>query len=164
VSAFTYDHELRTTVEPAPFTSCLEAVIGALDYSTSSEAKTQVLLPLEYVPGRRQLRLYLPRPAFGNSIDKAEIQSVIRHNRSAVASCYEKELQDNTELEGRIKVKFTIAPDGTVSHTKVHHSTLESSTVEQCVLDEIATWKFTAPPRSHDVVVNYPFNFSKIDE
>ncbi|MFP4596875.1 MAG: AgmX/PglI C-terminal domain-containing protein [Persicimonas sp.] len=101
------------------------------------------------------------KPAVTGSLDKEIIQRVIRKHRREVAYCYEKELQKNKSLKGRIKVKFTISPTGDVVSAVVSNSTMNDQTVESCVTSKIQRWVFPEPKGGGMVVVNYPFNFSR---
>jgi pSer/pThr/pTyr-binding forkhead associated (FHA) protein len=101
------------------------------------------------------------RPVVTGSLDKEIIRRVIRKHRREIAFCYEKELQKNKNLAGRIKVKFTISGTGDVIAAMVRSSTLKNRAVESCVTSKIRRWVFPEPKGGGIVVVNYPFNFSR---
>ncbi len=101
------------------------------------------------------------KPLVTGSLDKEIIRRVIRKHRREIAFCYEKELQKNKNLAGRIKVKFTISGTGNVIAALVRSSTMHNRTVESCVTSKIRRWVFPEPKGGGIVVVNYPFNFSR---
>ena len=94
------------------------------------------------------------------SLDKSLIKKVIDQNKNKIIYCYEKELQKNPNLGGKLNIKFTIATDGSVSHVKVDKSTLASPVVGQCIAKRFKDFKFAKPTGNGIVVVRYPFVFS----
>lgn len=100
------------------------------------------------------------RPTVEGSLDREIIARVIRQHRNEIKFCYEKELQKNKKLAGRITVSFTIAASGSVIIAKVKSSTIKNASVENCVTGKIRRWVFPAPKGGGIVKVNYPFNFS----
>ncbi len=64
---------------------------------------------------------------------------VVTHNKS-IQYCYERQLKRNPNLKGKISVRFTIAPDGTVSNVELISSTLNNQAVERCVVSRIRRW------------------------
>jgi TonB family protein len=92
------------------------------------------------------------------SLDREVIQRVIRTQLGPVRRCYERAVAASPTLEGRIDVAFTIALDGSVHGAAIEHSTIASSTMEDCVLDAIRTWTFPRPA-DRVVRVRYPFRF-----
>jgi TonB family protein len=104
---------------------------------------------------------FVGNPGTVGWLDRDDIHRVIREHRSEVTFCYEKELQKDTDLAGRVKVRFNITKTGDISTAQVTESSLDNETVEDCVTDSIRGWKFPKPKGNGGVIVNYPFNFSK---
>jgi TonB family protein len=100
------------------------------------------------------------RPDVDGSLDKEIIRKVVRQHRREVKYCYEKELQKNEGLKGRVVVQFTISPSGGVVAALITESTLGNTNVERCMQNKIRRWTFPAPKGGGVVKVNYPFNFS----
>lgn len=99
-------------------------------------------------------------PEVRGQLDRDIIQRVIREHRREIRACYEGELQRDTSLEGRVLVGFVISPDGAVAGARITESSLNNSTVEDCVARRVRQWRFPEPRGGGTVNVNYPFVFS----
>ncbi|MBX7149664.1 AgmX/PglI C-terminal domain-containing protein [bacterium] len=88
------------------------------------------------------------------------IDAVIKLKMSQIKYCYQRELQNDPSLAGKVVVQFTIKADGTVdaSSVKIHTTTLNSPAVEKAILDRFKLMTF--PESSGVTVVKYPFIFS----
>ncbi len=92
-------------------------------------------------------------------LDREEIANYIRTQLGQILYCYERQLSANKELFGKVSVKFTINGIGKVETQIVSDTTLKNTTVEGCMLNKIASWKFPAPRGGTKVIVTYPFLF-----
>ncbi len=92
-------------------------------------------------------------------LDREEIASYIRTQLGQILYCYERQLSANKDLFGKVSVKFTINGTGKVDTQIVNDTTLKNTTVEGCMLNKIASWKFPAPRGGTKVIVTYPFLF-----
>ena len=99
-------------------------------------------------------------PVILGSLDRSLIEAVIKRRLNALRHCYERELQKDPGLEGRVVMKFSIAPDGTVSKAEVKQSSLGSDAVEQCIVGQFRRLTFPKPQGGGLVVVSYPFHFT----
>ncbi|MES2769035.1 MAG: AgmX/PglI C-terminal domain-containing protein [Bdellovibrionota bacterium] len=97
---------------------------------------------------------------FSGSIDREAIRRVIRENQRQITACYEKTLNKNPNLYGKVILEWVIVGNGRVSSARVSSSTLKNSEVEQCILSRLRTWKFPEPPPDQEAVVSYPFLFN----
>jgi len=87
------------------------------------------------------------------------IRRVIRGQSQRVKQCYEQSLKrDGPGVQGKLVVKFTIAPDGSVSAAKADPGL--SSTLDACVVGAIRGATFPAPPNGQPSRVSYPFIFT----
>lgn len=102
-------------------------------------------------------------PEVRGALEKEIVRRVVRHHRREIKYCYEKELADDSDLEGRVDVQFTISPEGDVVAAVISKSTLGSQSVETCLTDKIKQWTFPEPKGDGIVKVNYPFEFSTAD-
>ena len=93
------------------------------------------------------------------ALDKQIIRRVINKNRQAIKYCYDKELQKKKDLEGKIVVKFVIAPNGSVVSSSIRESTMGNAAVEDCIAERVKRFKFPAPKGGGIVEVSYPFIF-----
>lgn len=98
-------------------------------------------------------------PIVQGSLDRETIRRVIRRHRAEYRYCYERELNRKRDLNGKIKVKFTIAGNGSVIASTVVESTMKNASVENCLAGKIKRWVFPAPKGGGIVVVTYPFIF-----
>lgn len=117
---------------------------GAADLGDKKQKKAQV------VPQRPDVR---------GSLDKEIIRKVVRQHRREIKYCYEQQLQKNPQLKGRVKMEFTISPQGSVIAATPVESTLGNTAVETCMSNKIRHWSFPAPKGGGIVKVKYPFNF-----
>lgn len=90
-------------------------------------------------------------------LDKDQIAAVIQRHLGEVIYCYEKGLQVQPGLSGRVGVAFNINGGGRVSTSRVDQSSLGSKSVESCILGKLNSWKFPKPVGGVNVKVNYPF-------
>ncbi len=69
-----------------------------------------------------------------------KVSEVINRHNSSIQYCYQRELKQNSELKGKLVVRFTVTPDGKVKDVKVISSTLNNFSVERCVVSRIKRW------------------------
>lgn len=98
--------------------------------------------------------------SFSGSIDREAIRRVIRENQRQIQACYEKTLNKNPNLYGKVILEWVIVGNGRVSSARVSSSSLKNSEVEQCILSRLKTWKFPEPPPDQEAVVSFPFLFN----
>lgn len=93
-------------------------------------------------------------------LSKEIIRRVVRQHRREIRYCYEKELQANPTLEGRVVVDFSISPGGDVVSAVIGESTLNNAAVEQCMQAKIRQWTFPLENGKRLYEITYPFNFT----
>lgn len=93
-------------------------------------------------------------------LPKAVIKAYIATKMGAIKACYQKGLQTNPDLSGKIKVKFLIQPNGAVNPAKVEDSSIGNDGVENCVLNNVKAWKFPQAKGGGVTTVVYPFVFA----
>jgi outer membrane biosynthesis protein TonB len=94
------------------------------------------------------------------ALDKSLIDRVVKSHLAQIRFCYEKELNKNPKLFGKIIVKFVIAKNGSVSSATTKASTMKNPIVEQCVNKRFLRMKFPSPKGGGIVIVSYPFVFN----
>lgn len=94
------------------------------------------------------------------SLSAEVIRRVVRRHMNEVRFCYEQELNQRPDLEGRVAVAFIISPTGSVQSASVAESTLGNDRVEGCIATAVRRWGFPAPDGGGIVVVTYPFMLS----
>ncbi|WP_413560979.1 AgmX/PglI C-terminal domain-containing protein [Bdellovibrio sp. HCB209] len=92
-------------------------------------------------------------------LDREVIAQYIKSKLGQILYCYERQLSANPDLFGKVAVKFTIGGSGQVEQQLIGDTTLKNSTVEGCILNRVAGWKFPAPQGGTRVLVTYPFLF-----
>ena len=118
-------------------------------------------------PAAPSMHLHTLRPALVvmagarvmGSVDKQIIRRVVRQRRNQIKYCYEKELQRDPGLRGKVVITFTFGASGKVLSARVRSSTLGSPVAEACIARAIRGWDFPRVPGGHDVEVSYPFVF-----
>ncbi len=92
-------------------------------------------------------------------LDREIIAQYIKSQLGQILYCYERQLSAQPELYGKVAIKFTIDGHGGVETQRIGDSTLKNATVEGCILQRVAKWKFPAPKEGTKVLVTYPFLF-----
>ena len=87
------------------------------------------------------------------------IQRIVRQNDGRYRFCFQRALQANPNLEGRVTVKFLISRDGSVGFAADGGSDIPDVGVRQCVVSAFTSLSFPAPD-SGVVTVVYPITFS----
>ncbi len=99
--------------------------------------------------------------AVTGSLSKEVIRRVVNQHKAEIKFCYERELNKQPDLEGRVVVAFVISPSGAVMSAQVSDSTLRNAGVESCLAGKVKTWSFPSPDGGGVVSVSYPFVFSQ---
>lgn len=100
---------------------------------------------------------------YEGGLSREEIQRVISRVMSQIKYCYEKELNKDPNLEGKLVMFWLISGSGDVQTTSASQNTFSGASgppIEQCVQRIIQRLKFPAPKGGGVVNVTYPFVFS----
>lgn len=100
-------------------------------------------------------------PKTGDFCDRNDIRRVVSAKADAIKYCYERRLQQQPELAGKVMAQWKIGLDGTVSDASVAQSTLGDRSVESCIARTIGRMRFEKPDGGI-CVIHYPFVFSGI--
>ena len=74
-----------------------------------------------------------------------EVIRVVQSHTRALQDCYKQELRYDPTIKGKVLVRFTIDPDGTVVGASIISSTLNSPRMEECILNRIKRWRNFSP-------------------
>ena len=96
-------------------------------------------------------------------LDKDQIAAVINRHIGEVIYCYEKGLQVQSGLSGRVGIRWVIGGNGSVNSAAVESSSLGNSQVEGCIVNHLRTWKFPKPIGGVNVKVSYPFVLKRVN-
>lgn len=102
----------------------------------------------------------LPADADPDALDINEIRISVQKQMSRIRQCYQRELQRQPDLSGRVTVWFLIAADGRVDRARLRESTMNNILVEDCIVDEVKAMTFSKPQAGKSVPVSFPFNFT----
>jgi hypothetical protein len=130
--------------------------VGAID-TGSGHAQRASIGRREQSERRPRVTTVVPRDV-GNYCSRENIQRVVSQHNRGVRSCYERELQNDPNLSGRITASWTIGLDGRVISAVVTESTMNSRNVESCMLGELRRMRFDAPDGGQ-CVVSFPYTF-----
>ncbi len=76
----------------------------------------------------------------GSGRSQDEVAAIVARHTGAIQSCYQSELRRSPNLQGKLVVRFVIAPQGMVESVTVVSSTLNNESVEKCVVNRIRRW------------------------
>lgn len=97
-----------------------------------------------------------------SGLDRDQIIAVINRHRGQIVYCYEKGLQAQPDIGGRVSVSFVIGPSGRVTKANVAQSSVGSRTVENCIVSRMKSWQFPQPVGRVHVDVLYPFELMRV--
>ena len=95
-----------------------------------------------------------------SGMDKDDIRTVVRAHIEDVRTCYNRGLNHDGELKGRVDVHFMIGRKGIVSEASVPSRSLPGAVgryVEICITAAVKRWVFPMPPGGGNAIVTYPF-------
>jgi hypothetical protein len=101
-------------------------------------------------------------PIVIGQLDKAVVHAVVQRHLNNIRYCYQRELQRDPSMSGKVTVKFVIAGDGSVSSAETKSTTLHNSAVESCINGRFMRMEFPSPKKNGVVVVTYPFLFAPV--
>ena len=89
--------------------------------------------------------------------DKRDLARTLSRRSGAIRFCYNRRLQANHELKGRVVVRMTVGASGRVVSASASGS-MPDSKVTKCVLKEMRKLKFR-PPEGGQCVIRKAFTF-----
>ena len=90
-----------------------------------------------------------------------DLRVLIMAHRDEARACYDNALAAHPGIEGDVKMKFTIDPEGNVSEIGLdpQGSTILEPSVASCIGDVIKKIKFAKSAKGFETHGHYPFNF-----
>ncbi len=95
----------------------------------------------------------------GPSRTDEEIQIVFDRYKSALYRIYNRELRNNPTLQGKIVLRLTIEPDGSVSKCKIESSDMDSPGLEAKIVARVLKFNFGKKDGVPAVTILYPIDF-----
>ena len=92
-------------------------------------------------------------------IDELKLSHWLQGRKSAIQSCYERELKRTPTLQGRLVIRFAIDNRGHIGGVGFDDDTLRNSQVQLCISALMRAWVLPFNPQD-DVPVSLPFIFS----
>jgi outer membrane biosynthesis protein TonB len=93
----------------------------------------------------------------GKGVSNAKLESAVASTAGLARGCYQRALRTGG-AEGKLNVRLSIGPDGSVCGANVTNDTLGSPMVSQCVVGKLRSRSYPKPDQGC-VVVNVPMNF-----
>ncbi len=107
---------------------------------------------------RRTGKVRVGRGQTAGFCKKGDVSKAVRRRTGAIRSCYEKRLQINPQLKGKIMMQWKIGQDGRVKSVSSKGGSLRDPQVVRCVTRMIRGMRF-AKPEGGVCVVRWPFVF-----
>jgi TonB family protein len=95
----------------------------------------------------------------GPSRTDEEIQIVFDRYKSALYRIYNRQLRKNPTLQGKMVLRLTIKPDGTVSACTVDSSDMDSSELDKKIAARVKKFNFGAKDGVPTITILYPIDF-----
>ncbi|AOS97076.1 hypothetical protein AUP74_01643 [Microbulbifer aggregans] len=95
----------------------------------------------------------------GPSRTDEEIQIVFDRYKATLYRIYNRELRNNPALQGRMVLKITIEPDGTVSMAKVESSDMDSPALNSNIVARVKRFNFGPKAGVPTITILYPIDF-----
>ncbi|MDP2340784.1 MAG: AgmX/PglI C-terminal domain-containing protein [Deltaproteobacteria bacterium] len=113
--------------------------------------------------GKAMSRIVPGKVIYEGGLDREEIQRVVSRSMSQIKYCYERELNRDPSLKGKLVMSWTIDGKGLVASVVVVENTIGApggAAVAACVSRITQRWTFPAPKGGGVVNITYPFVFS----
>ncbi len=95
----------------------------------------------------------------GPSRTDEEIQIVFDRYKATLYRIYNRELRNNPALQGKMVLKITIEPDGSVSLAKVESSDMDSPSLNTKILMRVKKFNFGPKAGVPTITILYPIDF-----
>lgn len=91
----------------------------------------------------------------GESLSADAVRAAVEANQDRVRDCYARRAAARPGLEGRVEVRLTIAPDGTVAEAEASEDTTGDEELARCIVEATRAIRF--PTATAATAVTYPF-------
>jgi hypothetical protein len=83
----------------------------------------------------------------------------VRGRTAELRACYDEALARAPVLRGKVVMRFTVRPDGSVSDVAPWYDNLGGGVAQPCLVDRVAAWQTPFRP-AEPVQVDYPLAFA----
>ncbi len=101
-------------------------------------------------------------PLIAGGMNQEEISEVVNKNMNQIPHCYQRLLQKEPGISGKVNLAWVISGDGSVGKAEIRTSSLGDDEFNACLTSVVKRWVFPKPRGGADVSVSYPFQFSPI--
>jgi len=95
----------------------------------------------------------------GPSRTDEEIQIVFDRYKAALYRIYNRELRRNPTLQGKVVLRLTIEPDGSVSSCKIDSSDMQAPALESKIVARVEKFNFGPKEGVPAITILYPIDF-----
>ena len=95
----------------------------------------------------------------GPSRTDEEIQIVFDRYKAALYRIYNRELRKNPTLQGKLVLKLTIEPNGSVSACSIESTDMDSPALEKKIVDRVKKFNFGPKEDVPAITILYPIDF-----
>jgi periplasmic protein TonB len=124
--------------------------------SVGAHATTQVSTPPSAAPGEGAVRR--TGTSGRGSRSREEIELVFDRNKGAIYALYTRALRERPDLQGKLVLEFTIAPNGEVTMCRVVSSDLADPELERRIVARVRMFRFE-PREVEAVTTTKPIDF-----
>ena len=107
--------------------------------------------------GQRVPRVRMKGAKVQGALDRDIVRRIVRAHINEVRFVYNRALQRDPSVQGRVDVQFTIGATGKVVVAVVAGDSTRSPGLARDIAKAVKRWKFPAPRGGGNVVVNFPF-------
>lgn len=151
-----YEQDRR--VGPWSFWTLDGELYAKVTYPESDSGK----MTREYYNEPDEMPKVLEDGKLGDFCDKDNIRAVVTTFASRIKYCYERELQTDPYLAGKIIMQWKVGYHGEPLSPSTAKTTVKNRNVEICI-EEVVTRMQFLPPQGGYCIINYPFVFSTVD-
>lgn len=134
-------------------------VIAGLDKSDSTGGDRRLGKVSGISEKKSKVKVDVLSPEVSEGYPRDVVRRVIRSHMGQIKWCYQKALQLDPELGGKVVLAFLIQPNGGLEAPKIAQNTMGEESVGECIANKSRRWKFPPPPNGMVVKVRYPFLF-----
>ena len=84
-----------------------------------------------------------------------EVTKVIQSHARTIQDCYQQAVRRNPELKGKVTVRISVAPDGSVADVQLVESTIQDAQMLRCILHRIRRWRNFGAINEEAGILNY---------
>lgn len=92
-------------------------------------------------------------------LSREEIERVVKAHENEIQFCYQRALQRDPRLFGKITMGWVVGDGGVVKSASATENSTGSSELSNCILGNIRRWQFPSPPSGSDPKVVWPWIF-----